>query len=165
MAKLLPEFIIFLVHCQSVNTEVSTVNGVEGKPAVFQWTVNRSTFPLGSLRIFNGTDFDITRVLFTLDVENEIFTPSNLAKTSYKGRLNATISGDVRTGLKFNCTLTLYDLQLSDRNQKFYLYAAFVRGGEAGKVITLVDVQGIYCFCPFLLALFNHERHDVAAFK
>ena len=165
MAKLLSGFITFLVHCQSINPEKSTVNGVEGNPAVFQWTVNPSTFWLGSLRIFNGTLFDVTSILFTLDVDSQILIPSNLAKTSFKGRLNVTISGDVNKDLKFNCTLTLYDLQLSDRNQKFYLYAAFVRGGDAGKVITLVDVRGIYCFCPFLLALFNHEKHDVGAFK
>ena len=166
LAKLLSEFIIFLVHCQSVNTEKSTVNGVEGNPAVFQWTVNQSRFHLGSLLIFHGARFDSARVLFSLDMSKQILHPSMLATSSFEGHLNAAISGDVEKDSQFNCTLTLDDLQLSDRDQDFYLYASFVGAGDEGKVITLVNVQGIYWFLSFFISVvFYHERHDVRPFK
>lgn len=166
MAKLLSEFIIFLVHCQSVNVETPTVDGIEGNPAVFQWTVNRSTFQLITVLIFHGTTFDSNRVLATLDIEKQILNPSRLAGILFKGRLNTSISGNVIINSKFICTLTLANLQLSDRNQSFFLHASFVNGGDDGKVITLVDVQGIYWFLSFFISVvFYHERHDVGSFK
>ena len=149
LAKLPSHFIIFLVHCQSVNTENPTVNGIEGKPAVFQWTVNGGTFIVGSVLIFHGTDFNSSRLLVSLDIQAQRLKPTRLAESLFKGRLNATISGDVMKDSKFNCTLTLHDLRLSDRDQNFFLYASFIRGGDTGKVTTLVDVRGIYCFVLF----------------
>ena len=143
-----------LVHCQSVTAEESTVKGVEGTPAVFRWTVDRNNALLSSLTIFLGTEFNNSRILFSFNPTSQMFDVSELAKNYFKGRLKLGVSGNGPDDLKFNCTLTLNDLQLNDRNEQFLLYAAFVGVDDGRNVITLVEVTGIYWFLPFVSVIF-----------
>ena len=163
-AKVLPDFIILLVHSQSVTVEESTVIGVVGTQAVFRWTVDRNGETLSVLSIFQGTEFNLSRILFLYSVGGQRFDPSLLETNYFEGRLNAALTGDVTKGPKFNCTVTLNDLQLHDSDEQFFLYAGFVGGVERGNVITL-KVEGIYWFVPFFAGVvFYHERHDVRPF-
>ena len=127
------------------------VKGVEGNSATFQWTVDRGNLVLVSVFVMHGTKFNRSKILFTL--EGSKLSPSDLATDYFKGRLIAAVSGDVDNDPNFICILTLNDLQLNDTDESIYLYAAFV-GDNDGKAITLVEVQGIFGFCPFLLELF-----------
>ena len=155
---------IFLVHCQSVTAEKLTIDAVVGNSTKFQWLVDRNGSSLLSLLIVHGTEFSRSRILFTM--AGDKFTPALLATNDFKGRLNATISGDLEKDPKFFCTLTLNDLQLTDENESFLLHVTFSDGVIKQNVVTLREVRGIYCFFPLLLALlFFHESHDVEPFK
>ena len=153
LAKLLSEFMIFLVHCQSVTAEKLTIDAVVGNSTKFQWLVDRNGSSLLSLLIVHGTEFSISRILFTLALAEDKFTPVPLATNDFKERLNATISGDLEKDQKFFCTLTLNDLQLTDENESFLLHVTFSDGVIKQNVVTLREVRGIYCFFPLLLAL------------
>ena len=156
---------MFLVHCQSVTAEESTVTGVLGNSATFQWRVDQNGSSLLSLFIVHGTEFtDISVVLFTL-VGNDL-SPSPLVTNYFKGRLNATISDDVRSSPKFFCTLTFNDLQLSDRDETFLLRVSFAKVGVKEKVITLGEVRGINCVLYFFISsIFYPESHYFLPFS
>ena len=162
LAKLLSEFITFLVHCQSVTAEESIVDGVVGNSSKFQWKVDRNGSTLFALLILRGIKFSRPATLFTL-VGNKLI-PSELVTDGFKGRLNATISGDLEDS-SFFCTLTFNDLQLTDGNENFLLYVSFTTGAIKQKVITLGEVQGIYCFLSFFISIVFYHRSHLEPFK
>ena len=164
LAKLLSEFMIFLVHCQSVTAEKSTIDAVVGNSTKFQWRVDRNGSSLVSVLIGHGTELSRSRILFTL--AGDKFTPALLATNDFKGRLNATISGYFEKDPKFFCTLTFNDLQLTDENENFLLYVVFPDGVFKQNVVTLREVRDIYCFLSFFISIvFYHESHDLEPFK
>ena len=151
LAKLLSDFITFLVNCQSVTAEKSTIDAVVGNSTKFQWLVDRNGSSLLSLLIVHGTEFSRSRILFTM--AGDKFTPALLATNDFKGRLNATISGDLEKDPKFFCTLTFNDLQLTDENEKFLLHVTFSDNVIKQNVVTLREVRGIYCFLSFFISI------------
>ena len=123
-----------------------------GNSTKFQWTVVRNGSSLLSLRIVHGTEFSSrSRILFTLFGDK--FIPAPLATNDFKGRLNATISGDLEKDPKFFCTLTFNDLQLTDENEKFLLHVTFSDNVIKQNVVTLREVRGIYCFLSFFISI------------
>ena len=159
LAKLLSDFITFsdfltfLVNCQSVTAEKSTIDGVVGNSTKFQWTVDRNGSSLLSVLIVRGTEFSISRILFTLALAEGKFTPAPLATNDFKGRLNATSIGDLEKDPKFFCTLTFNDLQLTDENENFLLHVTFADGVIKQNVVTLREVRGIYCVLSFFISI------------
>ena len=156
------DFITFLVNCQSVTAEKSTIDGVVGNSTKFQWTVDGNGSSLFSLLIVHGTEFSRSKILFTL--AGDKFTPTLLATNDFKGRLNATISGDLEKDPKFFCTLTFNDLQPTDENEKFLLQVVFSGGVVKENVVTLREVRGIY-LSFFISIVFYHESHDLESCK
>ena len=126
--------------------------------------MDRNGNSLVSLLIVHGTEFSRPKILFTL--AGDKFTPTLLATNDFKGRLNATISGDFEKDPKFFCTLTFNDLQLTDENENLSLYVLFADGVIKQNVVTLREVRGIYCFLSFFISIvFCHESHDLEPFK
>ena len=144
-------FFIFLVHGQEVVPVEQNVVGVLRESVKFQWTVDRDNENISilSLILFNGTEVDLSRQLFTLGKQQPVKV------TGVTDRLNATILGDFNKNIKVNYTVTLENLKFEDQGTSFLLEAGFRPQGISSVTITLVKVNGTYFLFLVLFDMFS----------
>ena len=132
------------------------MEGVVGNPAIFQWTVERGNDNIVSLTTYVGTSFNAAKLLFPWGI-NIPGGPSPLVSTQFKDRLSASVIGNATVDQSVIYQLKLDNVQLSDKNQSFYLHAAFSLGSPTGEGITLIRVEGIHYFLSFFIIFLSYK--------
>ena len=140
---------MFLVHCQSIIAK-QFVEGVEGNPVIFQWTVNQGNQDVASLAAYLGDSFDREKVLVGWS-EDKPNPPSKLAQDLFQDRLTVDVTGKTAANQSVTYQLKLDKVRLNESGFIVYLQVQFSSKAPEGQAITLSKVKGIRSFLSFFV--------------